>query len=172
MRVRKAVIPVAGFGTRFLPATRSVAKVLIPVFDTPAIHFSVEEAVSAGIEHIVLVISHGQEAVGQYFGGTAELEAALERAGRTDALKRMLEISEMAEISYAYQKRPLGLGHAVLTARAAVGNEPFAVFLRSELGCSSEGDSQGRVAPGRTVPQSRIHSHQPELSDEGHSQLL
>lgn len=133
MRVRKAVIPVAGFGTRFLPATRSVAKVLIPVFDTPAIHFSVEEAVSAGIEHIVLVISHGQEAVGQYFGGTAELEAALERAGRTDALKRMLEISEMAEISYAYQKRPLGLGHAVLTARAAVGNEPFAVFLPDDI---------------------------------------
>ena len=133
MRVRKAVIPAAGFGTRFLPATRSVPKVLLPVLDTPAIHYSVAEAAQAGIEQIVLVISAGHEATGQYFGRVAELEAALEKRGNERLLRQMVEISEMAEVSYVYQSQALGLGHAVLTARGSVGDEPFAVFLPDDL---------------------------------------
>lgn len=133
MKVRKAVIPAAGFGTRFLPATRSVPKVMFPILDRPAIHYAVEEAARAGIEHIVFVVAHGQEAIGQYFDRVPELEQALERRGHLAVLKQMLEISEMAEISYVYQKQPLGLGHAVLTARAAIGREPFAVFLPDDL---------------------------------------
>lgn len=133
MKVRKAVIPAAGFGTRFLPATRSIPKVMIPVLDKPAIHYAVEEAAQAGIEHIVFVITHDQEATGRYFDRIPELEHALERRGDEDLLEQMIEISEMAEISYVYQKQQLGLGHAVLTARAAVGDEPFAVFLPDDL---------------------------------------
>ena len=133
MRVRKAVIPAAGFGTRFLPVTRSIPKVMIPVLNLPAIHHTVEEAAQAGIEHIVFVIAHGQEAVGLYFDRIPELEQKLEQRGDFDILRQMLEISAMAEISYVYQKQPLGLGHAVLTARAAVGDEPFAVFLPDDL---------------------------------------
>ncbi len=133
MRVRKAVIPAAGFGTRFLPATRSVPKVMLPVLDTPAIHHSVAEAAQAGIEQIVLVISAGHEATGQYFGRVAELEAALEKRGDERLLRQMVEISEMAEVSYVYQEQALGLGHAVLTARGSVGDEPFAVFLPDDL---------------------------------------
>ena len=133
MRVRKAVIPAAGLGTRFLPATRSVPKVMLPVLDTPAIHYSVAEAAQAGIEQIVVVISAGHEATGQYFGRVAELEAALEKRGDERLLRQMVEISEMAEVSYVYQEQALGLGHAVLTARGSVGDEPFAVFLPDDL---------------------------------------
>ena len=133
MRVRKAVIPTAGLGTRFLPATRSIPKVMVPVLETPAIHFSVEEAAQAGIEHIVFVISHGQEVIGRYFDRLPELEYALEQRGDSDILQRMVDIADMAEISYVYQKQQLGLGHAILTARAAIGDEPFAVFLPDDL---------------------------------------
>ena len=133
MKIRKAVIPVAGYGTRFLPATRSVPKVMIPVLDRPAVHYSVEEAAAAGIDQVVLVISRGQETVGQYFDRMPDLEQALERRGDTTRLEEMRRISEIAKISYVYQERQLGLGHAVLTARAAVGDEPFAVFLPDDL---------------------------------------
>ena len=131
--VRKAVIPCAGFGTRFLPATRSIPKVMVPVLDRPVVHFAVEEAVQAGIEHIVLVISRGQEAICQYFDRMPDLEEALERRGNQGMLKQMLDIADMADISYVYQKQQLGLGHAVLAARAAVGRESFAVFLPDDL---------------------------------------
>jgi UTP--glucose-1-phosphate uridylyltransferase len=133
MKTRKAVIPAAGLGTRFLPATRSVPKVLIPVLGQPAIHYAVEEAARAGIEQVVLVISPGQEAVGSYFGTHLELEAALERNGRADLLERMKAISNLAEVRTVPQEQPLGLGHAVLTARAEVGDEPFAVFLPDDI---------------------------------------
>ena len=133
MSIRKAVIPAAGFGTRFLPVTRSVPKNMLPVLDRPSIHFAIEEAAAAGIEHIVLVLSHGQEAIGRYFDRLPELEQALERRGEYGILQQMIDISEMAEISYVYQKRQLGPGHAVLTARAAIGDEPFAVFFPDDL---------------------------------------
>ena len=133
MSIRKAVIPTAGFGTRFLPVTRSVPKNMLPVLDRPSIHFTIEEAAAAGIEHIVFVLTHGQEAIGHYFDRLPELEQALERRGEYGILQQMIDISEMAEISYVYQKRQLGPGHAVLTARAAIGDEPFAVFFPDDL---------------------------------------
>ena len=133
MRVRKAVIPVAGFGTRFLPASRSVPKVLFPVYDTPPVHYAVQEAAEAGIEQVVFVVSSHQEAVGAYFDTMPELESALEQRGDGALLKRMRAISEMAEISFVEQREQLGLGHAVLMARDAVGDEPFAVFLPDDV---------------------------------------
>ena len=133
MKVRKAVIPVAGFGTRFLPATRSVPKLMLPVFDTPAIHFAVEEAVRAGIEQIVIVVSEHQEAINAYFSRIPDLEAALEKKGEHELLERMRAIPELAEISYVRQEEQLGLGHAVLTARGLVGDELFAVLLPDDI---------------------------------------
>jgi UTP--glucose-1-phosphate uridylyltransferase len=133
MKVRKAVVPAAGLGTRFLPATRVVSKVMLPVFDRPAIHYTVAEATRAGIEHVVIVISPGQEAVGTYFGRLPTLEDAIERQGNEVLLARMREISDMAEVTCVYQERPQGLGHAVLSARAEVGREPFAVILPDDL---------------------------------------
>ena len=133
MTVRKAVIPVAGFGTRFLPATRSVSKVLIPVLDRPPLHLAVEEAARAGIEHVVLVVSPGQQSVADYFGRKPELEAALERRGDSSLLGRMLDISRMADVSCVTQHEQLGLGHAVLMAREAVGSEPFCVLLPDDV---------------------------------------
>ena len=168
MKVRKAVIPAAGFGTRFLPATRSVPKGMIPVLDRPAIHYSVSEAVAAGIEQIVIVISRGQEAIGKYFDRVPDLEQALRRRGDTAVMERMREISEMAEISCIYQDEQLGLGHAVLTARAAVGDEPFAVFLPDDLICSEAptmgrmlqifGEYHGSVVAVREVPDESVSS--------------
>lgn len=133
MSIRKAVVPTAGFGTRFLPVTRAVPKVMIPILDLPAIHFTVAEAAASGIEHIVFVVSAGQEAIAKYFNRTVELEQALEKQGKTELLEKMLEIPEMAEISFVYQKQQLGLGHAVLTARPLVGDEAFAVFLPDDV---------------------------------------
>ena len=133
MRVRKAVIPVAGFGTRMLPASRSVPKVMLPVFDTPAIHYAVSEAAEAGIEHVIFVVSPGQGAVTDYFGRLPELEAALERRGDSRLLERMVAISRMVETSHVTQEEQRGLGHAILTARPLVGDEPFAVFLPDDV---------------------------------------
>ena len=133
MRVRRAVVPVAGLGTRFLPATRSIPKVMIPVLDRPAIHHAVEEASRAGIEHIVFVISEGQEAIGRYFDRIPELERALLRRGHDAISEQMVQISDMADIEVVCQKQLLGLGNAVLTARSVIGEEPFAVFLPDDL---------------------------------------
>ena len=133
MRVRKAVIPAAGFGTRFLPVTRTIPKVMLPVLDEPAIQFSVREAAQAGIEHIVFVISRGQEATNDYFQPVPALERALEARDNTELLNEMREISSMVETSFVYQDEQLGLGHAVLMARDEIGNEPFAVFLPDDI---------------------------------------
>jgi len=133
MKVRKAVIPVAGFGTRWLPASWSVPKVMLPVLDTPVVHFAVQEASEAGIEHVVLVLSRQQEAISNYFGRNTDLETALEQRGDGDTLRRMLAITGMVEISYVYQHQQLGLGHAILSTQAIVGDEPFAVFLPDDV---------------------------------------
>ena len=126
-------MPVAGLGTRFLPATRSIPKMMIPVLDRPAIHFAVEEAAAAGIDHVVFVVSAGQEAVPRYFHRMPDLEAALESRGETERLRQMLEISDMVDTTTVVQERQLGLGHAVLMAREAVGGEAFAVLLPDDL---------------------------------------
>ena len=133
MSIRKAVIPAAGFGTRFLPVTRTIPKVMIPVLNKPAIQFSVREAADAGIEHIVFVISRGQEATNDYFKPVPALEDALEQRGNTELLNAMRDISSMIETSFVYQDEQLGLGHAVLMAKDEIGDEPFAVFLPDDI---------------------------------------
>ena len=133
MSIRKAVIPAAGFGTRFLPVTRTIPKVMLPVLNEPAIQFSVREAADAGIEHIVFVISRGQEATNDYFQPVPSLEHALEERGNADLLKEMRDISSMMQTTFVYQDEQLGLGHAVLMAKDEIGDEPFAVFLPDDI---------------------------------------
>ncbi len=133
MTVRKVVVPIAGYGTRFLPATRTVPKVVFPVLETSPLHYSVSEAADAGIEQIILVVSDRQESAAAYFDRLPELESALANRGDDALLQRMLAIPDMAEIRVVRQDRPLGLGHAILTARDLVGDEPFAVFLPDDL---------------------------------------
>lgn len=133
MRVRKAVIPAAGFGTRFLPVTRAIPKVMLPVLSEPAIQFSVQEAADAGIERIVFVISRGHEATNDYFHPATALERALEERGSLDLLNDMRRISSMMQTEFVYQDEQRGLGHAVLMAKDAIGNEPFAVFLPDDI---------------------------------------
>jgi UTP--glucose-1-phosphate uridylyltransferase len=133
MTVRKAVVPVAGFGTRFLPVTRAVPKNALPVFDRPSIHFCVEEAAAAGIEEIIFVVSDNQEAIPRYFEEWPALEGALEGRGNSEMLEQMRRISGLARINCVTQSEQKGLGHAVLMARDAVGDEPFAVFLPDDV---------------------------------------
>ena len=131
--IRKAVIPVAGLGTRFLPVTRSVPKALLPVLGTPLIHHAVAEAAGCGVETVVLVISPGMESVGGYFDDRPELEGALEANGRTALLEEQRQISRMADVVMVTQLEPSGLGHAVYLARQVVGAEHFAVILPDDV---------------------------------------
>ncbi|MCB1152960.1 UTP--glucose-1-phosphate uridylyltransferase GalU [bacterium] len=133
MKVRKAVIPVAGLGTRFLPATKSVAKEMLPIVDRPTIHYIVEEAAQAGIENIIFVTASGKHAIEDYFDRSVELEIALEKKGDEGRLKLIKDISEMVQVNSVRQKTPLGLGHAVLCAKDLVGNEPFVVLLGDDM---------------------------------------
>ncbi len=128
-----AVIPVAGFGTRFLPVTRAVPKPLLPVVDTPLIHRTVQEAVEAGFKKIVLVMSPGMEPIADYFSPKPALEAALEQSGKDDLLAQQHAISGLADVTTVVQHEARGLGHAILLARDEVGDAPFAVFLPDEL---------------------------------------
>src|SRR5690349_12144755 len=124
-RVRKAVIPAAGLGTRFLPATKTVPKEMLPVVDKPAIQYVVEEAVGAGIRDILIITGRGKRTLEDHFDRSFELEYFLEQGGRVELLAEMRAIAEMADIHYVRQGSPLGLGHAVLQAREHVGDEPF-----------------------------------------------
>lgn len=132
-KIRKAVIPAAGFGTRFLPATKSMPKEMLPIIDKPAIHYAVEEAVKAGIEEVIFITGRGKRAIEDYFDHSYELEDQLRKSGKLELLAEIEAISDMAEIVYIRQKEALGLGHAVLRARDLVGNEPFAVILPDVL---------------------------------------
>jgi len=138
MRVRKAVIPVAGLGTRFLPATKAQPKEMLPVVDKPVIQYVVEEAVAAGIESVLLVTGRGKDAIENHFDVSAELESFLASKGKTEELRQVREIASMVEFAYVRQKEALGLGHAVLCARTWVGTEPFAVFLGDDIVVSEE----------------------------------
>ncbi|HNW49586.1 MAG TPA: UTP--glucose-1-phosphate uridylyltransferase GalU [Prolixibacteraceae bacterium] len=133
MKVRKAVIPAAGFGTRFLPITKSQPKEMIPVVDTPVIQYVVEEAVNSGITDILMIIGRGKRAIEEYFDRSWELERALKEKGKTEMLERLQSITTMANIHFVWQKELLGLGHAISHARAFVGDEPFAVLLGDTL---------------------------------------
>ncbi len=131
--LRKAVIPAAGLGTRFLPVTRAVPKPLLPVLDKPLIQYAVEEAAAAGIREIALVVSPGMEAIAEYFAPQPALERALAEKGDHERLEQQRAISGLAEVTSVLQPEPRGLGHAVLMARDFVGGETFAVFLPDDL---------------------------------------
>ncbi|HZD74100.1 MAG TPA: UTP--glucose-1-phosphate uridylyltransferase GalU [Actinomycetota bacterium] len=133
VKVRKAVIPAAGLGTRFLPASKAQPKEMVPVVDKPAIQYVVEEAVRAGLEDILIVIGRGKYAIEDHFDRSWELEGLLTDKGDDERLGQVRSISDMAEIHYIRQKMPLGLGHAVSVAEQHVGDEPFAVMLGDDL---------------------------------------
>ena len=132
-KVRKAVIPAGGLGTRFLPATKVVPKEMLALVDKPILQYAVEEAIASGIEHIVIVTGRGKGAMEDHFDISFELDATLERKGKHELLAISRGVSSMARISYVRQKEPLGLGHAVLCAKDLVGDEPFAVLLPDDV---------------------------------------
>ncbi len=168
MQVRSAVIPAAGMGTRFLPATKAVPKELMPIGDTPAIQIIIDEALGAGIDHIVIVSSRSKPAIEAYFAPDDALVAALRDKGKDDVADRLASIGRDWRYTIAYQDNPRGLGHAVGCGRAAVGDEPFAVLLPDELMgdssllaqmngvCSSTG---GSVVGVKRVPRDEVSSY-------------
>lgn len=133
MRVRKAVLPAAGFGTRFLPATKALPKEMLPLVDRPIIQYAVEEAIASGIEQIIIVVAPGRTAIADHFDASPELERWLEERGRIEMLRWVRRITEIGPIAFVHQKEQLGLGHAVLMAKELVGNEPFAVLLSDDV---------------------------------------
>src|SRR2546426_5984044 len=133
MKVRKAVFPAAGLGTRFLPATKAQPKEMLPLVDKPIIQYGVEEALAAGCDQIIIITGRGKSAIEDHFDVSYELEKILEEKGKKDLLKVVRQISDMIHVAYVRQKEALGLGHAVLTARELVGNEAFAVLLADDV---------------------------------------
>lgn len=132
-KVRKAVIPAAGLGTRFLPATKAQPKEMLPIVDKPTIQYIVEEAIASGIEDILIITGRSKRAIEDHFDRAVEMELLLRQKGNTDLLNLVQDISEMGDIYYVRQKEPRGLGHAIYCARQFVGNEPFAVLLGDDI---------------------------------------
>jgi UTP--glucose-1-phosphate uridylyltransferase len=132
-KVRKAVLPAAGLGTRFLPATKAQPKEMLTVVDKPQIQYVVEECVASGIEHVIIVTGKGKNSIEDHFDSSPILESFLESKGKNDQAELVRDIGNMVQVSYTRQKEPLGLGHAVLVARDLVGDEPFAVLLGDVL---------------------------------------
>ncbi len=165
-RIRKAVIPAAGLGTRFLPATKAVPKEMLPVVDKPTLQYVVEEAVAAGINDILIIVGRGKSTIQDHFDHSFELEHSLEANGKFAELEQMRSISQLADIHYVRQGTPRGLGHAVGTARGHVGNEPFAVLLGDDMMHERAGHLsnmldmherlQGSVIAVRKVPEHEI----------------
>ena len=133
MKVRKAVIPAAGLGTRFLPATKAQPKEMLPIVDKPTIQYIVEEAVKSGIEDIIIITGRSKRAIEDHFDKAYELDNELKKSGKTDLMEMVDSISNLADIYYVRQKEALGLGHAIGCARSFVGNEPFAVLLGDDV---------------------------------------
>ena len=133
MNVKKAIIPAAGLGTRFLPATKAQPKEMLPIVDKPTIQYLVEEAVASGIEEILIITGRNKRAIEDHFDKSVELEDELERSNKEELLKLIQNISNMADIYYIRQKEPKGLGHAISRAKTFVGNEPFAVMLGDDI---------------------------------------
>jgi UTP--glucose-1-phosphate uridylyltransferase len=133
MKIRKAVFPAAGLGTRFLPATKAQPKEMLPLVDKPIIQYVIEEAVAAGLTKIIIVTGRGKNAIEDHFDTSYELEKMLEARGKTDLLEQVRAVSNMINVSYVRQGETLGLGHAVLMARDLVGDEPFAVMLGDDI---------------------------------------
>lgn len=132
-RVRKAIIPAAGLGTRFLPATKSQPKEMLPIVDKPTLQYIIEEAVNSGIEEILVVTGRSKKSIEDHFDRSIELEIELEQKGKTDMLEMVKEISNMVDIHFIRQKEPKGLGHAIHCAKSFVGDEPFAVLLGDDI---------------------------------------
>jgi UTP--glucose-1-phosphate uridylyltransferase len=184
MRVRKAVIPAAGLGTRFLPATKSQPKEMLPIVDKPAIQFVVEQAVKAGLQDILIITGRDKRAIEDHFDRSFELEYRLEQDGKWDELKEIREISDMASIHYIRQKERIGLGAAVAVAEQHVGSEPFAVLLGDDIMPSPQllremiglYDRYGRsVICGMEVPRSDIHLYgaiQPEFVEDSLARVV
>jgi len=132
-KIRKAVIPAAGLGTRFLPVTKSMPKEMLPIIDKPVIHYVVEEAINAGIDDIIIITGRGKRAIEDYFDAAPELEMRLKDQNKNETLKRLKKISDFPGIHYVRQKEPNGLGDAILKAEKHIGNEPFAVLLGDDI---------------------------------------
>ena len=133
MQVRKAVIPAAGLGTRFLPATKAQPKEMLPIVDKPTLQFIIEEAVDSGIEEILIITGRNKTSIENHFDKSVELELELEKKGKNDLLEEVRKISDMVNIHYIRQKEPLGLGHAIYCAKSFIGDEPFAVLLGDDV---------------------------------------
>ncbi|MDP4109768.1 MAG: UTP--glucose-1-phosphate uridylyltransferase GalU [Bacillota bacterium] len=133
MQVRKAVIPAAGLGSRFLPATKAQPKEMLPIVDKPTLQYIVEEAVASGIEEVLVIIGRNKNSIQDHFDKSVELELELESKGKTELLEMVRDISNMVQIQYIRQKEPKGLGHAVLCAKSFIGDEPFAVLLGDDI---------------------------------------
>ena len=133
MKIRKAVIPAAGLGTRFLPVTKSLPKELLPILDKPMLQYVVEEAVEAGVEQVIIVTSPGKESIASYFQPSRDLERRLAASAAPELLAKVQHAANLADVSFVIQEQPLGLGHAVLTAKDAVGDEPFVVILPDDI---------------------------------------
>ncbi len=154
MPVKKAVIPAAGLGTRFLPVTKSVPKELLPILDRPMLQYVVEEAAEGGVEEVIIVTSPGKEGIASYFQPSPELERRLSENGSQDLLDKVLQASRIAKVSFVIQEEALGLGHAVLMARDAVGDEPFVVILPDDIVHPST--TSGGTGPGVVAQMSAI----------------
>ncbi len=133
MRVKKAIIPAAGLGTRFLPATKAQPKEMLPIVDKPTIQYIVEEAIASGIEDIIIITGRTKKAIEDHFDKSVELEMELEKHGKQELLDIAKQVSELANIYYVRQKEPKGLGHAVLAAKSFIGNEPCAILLGDDV---------------------------------------
>ena len=169
MKVRKAVIPVAGMGTRFLPASKAIPKEMLTIVDRPTIQYIVEEVVASGIEEIVFVTSSGKSAIENHFDYDYELDMFLQQKKKTDLCEQVCHISNLIDIVSVRQKKPLGLGHAILTTKSIVGNEPFLVLLGddlvlSKIPCCQQllnlyGEYDGSVIAVQKVPKSETHQY-------------
>lgn len=169
-KVRKAVIPAAGLGTRFLPYTKAEPKEMLPIVDTPTIQYIIEEALSSGIEDILVITGHNKKSIEDHFDKSYELEAELEKAGKEEMLKEVQKISSLVNIHFIRQKEAKGLGHAINCARAFVGDEPFAVLLGDDVVFSPEkpclmqlvdvyNQTGGSVLGVQTVPHTEIKKY-------------
>ena len=169
MEIKKAVIPAAGLGTRFLPVTMSLPKELLPILEKPMLQYVVEEAVEAGVEQVIIVTAPGKESTAAYFQPQPELERRLAASGSVELLEKVKNATGLAEVSFVIQEQPMGLGHAVLTAREAVGEEPFVVILPDDIIAHNPGvvaqmvEVAGRVGAGvvavEPMPWELVHNY-------------
>lgn len=168
-KIKKAIIPAAGLGTRFLPATKAQPKEMLPIVDKPTIQYIVEEAIASGIEDIIIVTGRTKKSIEDHFDKSVELEMELEKGGKEELLEIARSVSELANIYFIRQKEPKGLGHAILTARTFIGDEPFAVLLGDDVITSEEPclrqmmdkyeEYQGSILGVQTVDESQVNKY-------------